>query len=324
LNPTNKPPVKQVAFSILIGLCGFAGAYMPLLLLLMPALLAFVLAAWGGICFAVGTGTAAILTFVLLGAADGVSVLVVFLPAAFIIGRCLSSRKPYRSAVIGSTLALAAGYYCLICLPGILAGESPFLVMEQFFLSMADMLAAQAAPLLESGLILEEDVALMVDMTRSLSLMAPEMTVGSIAILSMGFGLLDVLIARMLTKRSMDLRPMAPFHRWQLSRQYTVISFLALGTALVTYLFKLSNASAVFIAAECVVLLPVVLMGLCFLEFLSKIPGSGGNVRRILTYVCIVLLIPYSLAFLLVIGFIDRLARIRRRVRLPGDGGDTK
>jgi len=94
LNPTNKPPVKQVAFSILIGLCGFAGAYMPLLLLLMPALLAFVLAAWGGICFAVGTGTAAILTFVLLGAADGVSVLVVFLPAAFIIGRCLSSRKP--------------------------------------------------------------------------------------------------------------------------------------------------------------------------------------------------------------------------------------
>ena len=322
MNPTNKPSFKQVALSILIGLMGYVGAYMPILLLLMPALLGFVLAAWGGVCFAFGAATAAALTFGLLGLADGLSVLAVFLPAAFIIGFYLKKKQPYRTAVVAASLALAVGYYCLICLPGVLAGEGPFKLMEDFFLSMAKMLETQAAPLLEAGILLEEDLTLVADMARSMSLMAAEMTVGSIGILSMGFGLLDVLIARMLAKRTVELKPMAPFYRWQLSKQYTVIAFLALGTALFTYLFKLNNAGAVFVAAECVVLLPVVLMGLCFLEFLSKVPGSGGNVRRILTYVCVVLLIPYSLAFLLVIGFIDRAARIRRRVRLPEEKND--
>ncbi len=319
MNLTKKPSFKQVALSILIGLCGFAGAYMPLLLLLMPALLGFVLAAWGGICFAVSAATAAALAFALLGAADGISVLAVFLPAAILIGCFLRNKQPYRSAVIAASLALAAGYYCLICLPGVLEGSGPFKMMEDFFLSMADMLETQAAPLLDAGILLEADLTLMLDVTRSMSLMAPEMTVGSIGILSMGFGLLDVLIARMLAKRTVELKPMAPFHRWQLSRQYTPIAFLALGAALLTLLLKLNNAGAVFVVAECVVLLPVALMGLAFLEFLSRIPGSGGSVRRAITYVCIVLLFPYSLAFLLVIGFIDRALRIRKRVRLPGD-----
>lgn len=320
MNLTKKPSFKQAALSVVIGLMGFAGVYMPILLLLLPAFFGFLLAAWGGICFLIGALTAAVLTFALLGAADALGMLLVFLPAGIIIGFCLHGKKPYRSAVIGASLALALGYYCLICLPGMLSGDGPFYAMEQLFLGMADMIAAQAQPLTEAGLLLEGDVTVIADTIRSMSLLAPEMTVLSLSLLGMGFGFLDVLIARMLAKNAVQLRPMAPFCKWQLSKQYTAINLTAFFAALICLVFGLNNAGAVLVAAECVCVFPMMLMGVCFLEFLSRIPGSGGKVRRILTYVCVALLLPYSLIFLLLMGFLDRVIRIRKRVRIPGDG----
>ena len=96
---------------------------------------------------------------------------------------------------------------------------------------------------------------------------------------------------------------------------YTVLSLLLLGTALVTLLLQLSNAGAVFVFAECVVFLPLMLMGVCFMDFLTRVLRGNGTLRRVLFYACIVLLFPYSTIFLVILGLVDRISKFRRRFR---------
>ena len=315
-------PWKQIAFSILIGLAAIAAAYFPAVLPLYPALLGFILPAWGSVCFAVGLGVSLLGLIACFGVESALFTIAVYLPAAVWLGWGLNGKKPYRTVALGAALALAAGYYCEMCLPSLLAGKEPFAAMEELFLAMANSVSQLGAELTDSALGMGASVESITDTMRAMSLLAPELTCGTIACLGMGFGLVDTVLARRLALPARkDLRPMAPFPLWQLSRSFTFGAAGVVLAALIVTLLNLKNASALLVVAECVLFLPILLMGLCFLDFLTRVfPGNNKTLRRVLAYLCIGLLFPYSAMFLLILGFVDRFSRIRRRF-VPRDGG---
>lgn len=315
-----KPSFKHLLLSVLFGLFAALGAILPESLLLMPAVLGFVWVAWGGICCALSMAAAALSLLVCFGGVETLYALVVFVPASLCIGYCLRGKRPYRTAVVGASAAIAVGYYCLICLPSLLAGNGPFAAAEELFLTLADSFASAGTQLTQSGLIPEGTADTLVETVRALSLIAPELTCFSITALGMCFGLLDVVLVRLMARAAkVALKPMAPFPLWQLSKNYAIGAGVLLAGGLLALLLNLNNAGAVFTIAECVLLLPLLLMGVCLMEFLTHITGGNKVLRRVLFYASIVLLFPYSIIFLLILGVIDRISRLRRRFRPRDD-----
>ena len=319
-----KPTWKRIALSILLGGIAVLGIYADAVFLLLPAVYGFVWAAWGSTCVAAALGTAAVALFACFGGSlDALYALGLFVPASLCVGYCLSNKKPYRTAAISAAAAIAAGCYCLLCLPYIIDGEGPFAGVEEMLLAVADAMKEVGGQLTGSGTgttVAPEAVENVVESIRSASLLAPEITCAMIVASGMAFGLLDVVLARrMAFAAKVELRPMAPFGLWQLSKNYTVSACVLLAAAVVTLLLRLNNASAVLIFAECVVLLPILLMGTCFMDFLTRVTPGNGALRRAISYVCIILLFPYSAVLLLILGLVDRVTRLRRRFRVRED-----
>lgn len=146
-----KPTGKQLALCVLFGLAAVLGVYAETVFLLLPAVFGFAWAAWGGICCAVCIGTAAAALSACFGLTETLYALALFAPASLCVGYCLRFGKPYRVAAVSAAAAITAGYYCLICLPSVLAGEGPFAGMEATLLALADSLEKMGDPLALTG-----------------------------------------------------------------------------------------------------------------------------------------------------------------------------
>ncbi len=305
--------VKFILWSLLIGLgIGLAGTFLTPALLLAPAVLAFLLAAWGPWCAGAALAAALCACGLIGGVPAAGYMAATALPAGLIIGLCLRGKKPYRTAVTASAFALGAALYAMLCLNSILAGEDPFYGMRELLAAVGNSVGEIAA-MMQAG---EETVAAV---TQTMALMkegAAQLTVGYVFIGGMLFGLLDVAFAHALCKKAgLSLKPMAPMPLWQLSKNYTWASLTALVGALAVMLLGLDNADAVFVAAECVVLGPLALMGFCLMDFMTRLGRPGSKGRRIFLYVATLLLLPYSVLLLAAFGLTDRFMKTRRRYK---------
>ena len=130
---------------------------------------------------------------------------------------------------------------------------------------------------------------------------------------SMLGGLLNVIIAKGLCKKfNTDLKEMAPFHKWQLSRSFHKGSLILVAGALIISFTNITNVTAIMMAISLIVIGPYALMGLCFLVFSFKVRRKGRGVI-IASSVMMVMLFPYSLYGLCLMGLADRLMGLRRR-----------
>ena len=180
------------------------GAFMPPLLIPAAAAIGFIGNAYGtlycGIALAVSLGGIAALL--------SSNVLTMLCIAGFVLlssvtlGIGLRKRLPYRLlAVLVAFFALAA-LYLDTALPSLLAGKEPFSGMVELFYQLED--AYKQAGLDISSLQLSTEVL-------------PEVFYGVLIALAEGVGFLTVVLAKWFsTKAKADVRPMAPFVRWQL------------------------------------------------------------------------------------------------------------
>ena len=303
---------KNVLISILIGLgAGAVSCFVPGAVYFAPAFIAFAWAAWGLAPGVAATAAAAAASLAFAGMESGLYILGMFLPSAVAIGVLLAGNKPYRSAVCAGALLVALGSYLSMCLPAIIAGNDPFALVRENFAAWGEFFLESAESML--GADATEAVAESFAMADEL---VPGITVISAGASGMMSGLFSVLIARALVKKTgKETRPMAPFALWQLSRQYTWASFAALVGALAALLASLANADAVFAAAECVVLGPLFLNGICYMDFTIRMVKPRNKGARIIFYVCAALLIPYSIFLLIGLGLLDRFMKTRRNYR---------
>lgn len=180
------------------------GAFMPPLLIPAAAAIGFIGNAYGtlycGIALAVSLGGIAALL--------SSNVLTMLCIAGFVLlssvtlGIGLRKRLPYRLlAVLVAFFALAA-LYLDTALPSLLAGKEPFASIVELFYQLED--AYKQAGLDISSLQLSTEVL-------------PEVFYGVLIALAEGVGFLTVVLAKWFsTKAKADVRPMAPFVRWQL------------------------------------------------------------------------------------------------------------
>lgn len=301
--------IKYVAFGLGLGtLAGLAGCYIPVALYLAPGFFGFALAAWGafGAVPAIAAGFA--VDFLLLGATDALYIASLWLPASLIIGVAVAKKLPWRSAVVFSALALGVASYLNLTLASMLAGNNPFAevtaVMKENAAFFTNQLAA--SPFGQDAEYMQAARSLFADFVDA----TPQIVMVAVCGSAMFFSLIDVVIARGLCKAAKrGLRPMAHFALWQLSKQHGYVSLAAIAGTLAVLLLDLANADAVFAAAACIVFMPLMLMGTCYMEFLLRMTGGKRGLRRAAFYAFTLFLMPYSL---ILTGLMDRMMRVRK------------
>ena len=205
MDKSNSNIFRKMLLALAAGVLSvLGGAFMPPLLIPAAAAIGFIGNAYGtlycGIALAVSLGGIAALL--------SSNVLTMLCIAGFVLlssvtlGIGLRKRLPYRLlAVLVAFFALAA-LYLDTALPSLLAGKEPFAGMVELFYQLED--AYKQAGLDISSLQLSTEVL-------------PEVFYGVLIALAEGVGFLTVVLAKWFsTKAKADVRPMAPFVRWQL------------------------------------------------------------------------------------------------------------
>lgn len=311
--------IKQL---LLPSLLGFGAAVLsmalPLGLCAAPILFAFMGAAWGYLSLGIGLGQACLGIFII--AADQgwdtayiLGLIALFLPSSVILCCFLKQGRSYRSAAGLCAVCTGLALYALLCLPFILEGESPFEYFEAVAASFGEQLTAfaQAEGFAGDALEAVERFAAYARLT------APDAAVMTIVCTAMAMSFTSLLITRALCRAAgVRLRPMAPFHKWQLSRDFVSGCLVLLLGAFVVILLELENASAIAAAVQCIVGGPYALMGVCLLAFGRRQKLRSGAFFTF-SIVLLALMLPYSIYGLSFMGAFDRIFKLRERGARP-------
>ena len=309
----NKLTAKQGLLSAVFGLAaGASVGILPLILMIFPALLGFVGTAWGYGALGIASAAACGVIFgqtATLGLTNCIGYAAMLLSQSFIIAFVFKTKGAYRTAVAYCVFAASLSQYCATCLMPLIELGDPFAHYTEFATYFADALLNSGAELgLEQG-ALDQLGYLAAYMKRC----APDIAVISIVGTSMLGGLLNVIIAKGLCKKfKTDLKKMAPFHKWQLSRSFHKGSLILVAGALIISFTSINNVTAIMMAISLIVIGPYALMGLCFLVFSFKFRKKGRGIIMA-SSIMMLLLFPYSLYGLCLMGLADRLMGIRRR-----------
>ena len=302
--------IKAALAAFGIGAGAMAIAYIfPVGLMLMPALLAFAGTVWGYGALAIAAVTAAGSIIYVAGAVDAgiIGLLVMSIPAGAASAYIFKNKLPYRSAAVIGAFFAALGIYIITCVPALLNGEGPFAYYLQYMAAFGDAVEKTAAQMGIDG----DKAEMLRKMAAYLEYKAPDMAVMAMMCMGMGAGLANVVAARALCRaKGAKLRPMAKFHLWQLSRGFTHGSIVMIIGAIIISALKITNSSAIVTAVECAVAGPYALMGVCLMAFMVKMK-LRGTAFTVISVAAMVLLFPYSLYGLCIIGAADRLFRMR-------------
>ena len=301
--------IKSALAAFGIGAGAMAIAYIfPVGLMLMPALLAFAGTVWGYGGLAIAAITAAGGIIYVAGAVDAgiIGLLVMSIPAGVASAYIFKNKLPYRTAAVISAFCVAVGMYIMTCVPALLNGEGPFAYYLQYMAAFGDAVEKTAAQMGIDG----DKAEMLRKMAAYLEYKAPDMAVMAMMCMGMGAGLANVVAARALCRaKGAKLKPMAKFHLWQLSRGFTYGSLVMIIGAIIISALKITNSSAIVTAVECAG--PYALMGVCLMAFMVKMK-LRGVAFTVFSVAAMVLLFPYSLYGLCIIGAADRLFRMRR------------
>lgn len=302
--------IKAALAAFGIGAGAMAIAYIfPVGLMLMPALLAFAGTVWGYGALAIAAVTAAGSIIYVAGAVDAgiIGLLVMSIPAGAASAYIFKNKLPYRSAAVIGAFFAALGIYIITCVPALMEGEGPFAYYLQYMAAFGDAVEKTAAQMGIDG----DKAEMLRKMAAYLEYKAPDMAVMAMMCMGMGAGLANVVAARALCRaKGAKLKPMAKFHLWQLSRGFTHGSLVMIIGAIIISALKITNSSAIVTAVECAVAGPYALMGVCLMAFMVKMK-LRGTAFTVISVAAMVLLFPYSLYGLCIIGAADRLFRMR-------------
>lgn len=299
---------KILGLLLLVCAMAFAGTYMTPLLMLLPVVLIYLGLCAGAVFTALGCALACAFTW-LAGAQGALYGIFMFLPATLVLMVMSGNKMPHRSTVAALSLCFGTARYMYYCLPALLAGRGAFedisLMLEQvsqLYVSFGNAM----------GVVLPDALpAYIADM-------APQMTMIASIAPAMIFAFLNVLLLHTLgTKTQRPMRPMAPVYEWRLTRESLIgAGILAIG-AIAVKLLSLKYAPAITAAIEVVILGEFAFNGFCYSEFIGAKVLGQSTTRRVLRYAFYILLMPYSLILLGVMGLTDCAFSMRARFTAP-------
>ncbi len=312
-----KLTAKQGIFAAVSGLAaGISIGILPLILMIFPALLGYVGAAWGYGALGIASAAACGVIFgqtAAFGFANCIGYAAMLLCQSFIIAIIFKKKGAYRTAVAYCAFAAALSQYGSTCLMPLIELGDPFAHYSEYAAYFAELMTQAASELALEQAAMEQMEFLAAFMKRS----APDIAVISIVGTSLLAGLLNVIIAKGLCKKfKVSTKAMAPFHKWQLSRSFYKGALILVAGALIMSFTSINNLTAIMMAISLIVMGPYALMGLCFLVFSIKMRKKGRGFIMA-SSILMLLLFPYSLYGLCMMGLADRLFGIRRYAGKP-------
>lgn len=303
-----KISLKLAVLVLLCGILGYIGVYVAPLLMLLPAVLAFLLLQ--------GNLTLSLLALALAcgGAlwADPVNAgysLALFVPAFAALAFYFKRKLSYRGAVAALGLCFSVARYATYCLPSILAGQDAFAQIRELLEQITKMYMSVGEMM---GVTLPESAPVFIGE------MAPQMTMMTAIAPALLFAFLNVLLLRLVCTRSgVELRPMAPYYHWRLSKESLIGAGILVAGAIIVRLMALTYATAISAAIETILVCEFAFNGFCYSDFVAIQILHQSTGRRVFRYVLYLLFMMYGLTFifLAIIGLADCIFSLRARFK---------
>ena len=298
--------------SILIGLGCALGGLLPIIFAVAPGFLAYlgVAGCWGRLLLGAAVFAAALYG---MGGLSALWALGVVVPGAVCLAFMLRRKKSYFDAALYTAGLHAAGLFCLLCLPDILAGRNAYAGIQETFRQIGEMMVQQAQAV-QGQMMGGIDAALLEQAGRQLAASVPFVMPAIICVFGAFAGLISLLCCKGLSRRrGADLKPMAPFCLWRVPKSAVAgMATLAAGLLVCTWL-DVPAMDAVAPACIVVIGAPFLVQGLCLTDFLMRMRRSGCLTIGALVGI-VLLLIPYSILSVTVLGFAEQLLQLRKRI----------
>ncbi len=207
-----------------------------------------------------------------------------------------------------------AGLYAALCLPGVLDGRGAFADIQSAMATAGDLYRAALA---QTPQISQEMAATATEMIDALYEAVPSGFVAVLCVFASVLGLGNLLLFRLFCRRhaEISISPIRPFREWTLPRSLTLGLFTMLIGSLILELAEWEYAVSFAVTVNVLVALPLLLLGLCVVDFFIVRSQKNIALKRALTYTGIGILLRLALYPLVLIGCFDLIFRLRERMR---------
>lgn len=284
----------------------------PVALLIAPALWAYAMCKTKPVSLALFAGVFAVPEIMMLGAFNGACFSLLAIGCAAVLYYMQTKRmsNAYTVAFLSGVALLAL--YALVCLPGILSGEGAFAAAQQLMQESADAFQSllAAVPALPA-----ENAALLTESLDTYIQSVPALVVPALVIVSGVLGLGNFLFFRLFARgKGFAISPLCPFRFWSIPGSLTTGLIVMLVGSLIMGLTGWSHAAALSNTVNAIVGMPLILQGLCVLDFLLSRKADGRVAsRRVLAYLITGVFFALAQTPLIMLGCFDQLFRFRTR-----------
>jgi len=311
-----KPDIKKPSpwWMLLIGALGAGCSYVPLLLLLVPGCMAWLILSRGWLAL-LGAMTITIAgTLAIFGTPYLVFPGIILL-GALCLTILLRRKAPYfQSAMICAALYTVM-FYALICLPGILGGRGAFADLQQIFSQTADQVR------LSGALFPADQIDALLAQLTYIEIQIPIVLPGLLCAVGAVMSLVNLLICKRLCVRTgAPVKDMTLFCFWRAPKSFFIGCIVMLIGCVIGDYMQLPAMDAVWFAVQAIILVPFIVQGLAFLHFwlhLRRAPRPAF----VFLYVLLVLSYPSTLTLLTFLGFLEQLLGLRKRFRYNKPSG---
>lgn len=299
---------------LLAVLSGAAAAVFPAALVIAPALWAYAGARtksyWIALPGAVFAGVA-FYSYTPVSAAglSGAAIL-----AGILVYALLTRRVSNTYTALTLAGVFLAGLYVSVCLPGILEGRGAFADVQAAIGSLFDVYRAAIAQIPNAD---AQAVQLVLELLDANIKAVPDFVVSALCIFAGTLGLGNLLFFRLFCRKhpEIEISRMRAFRDWTLPRSMALGLFALLIGSLILEWTDWAFSQSMTNTVNALVGMPLLLQGLCVVDFLIARSPKNVNVGRALAYAGIGILFGLAQTPLILIGCFDQVFRIRDRMR---------
>lgn len=315
--PIQQEKQRRPLLILLLGmLAGVVGALLPAALCVVPAVWAYAMCRTKPISLVACGGVFLALEMSLLGAFNGAcfAVLAVGCAAALYYMQTKRIGNAYTLAAVSGIASVCL--YALVCLPGILSGEGAFTAVQGV---LDESVAAFRALTDAMGTLPVENADTFYQSLDAYVKMLPTFIVPALCIGGGVLGLSNFLFFRLFCRgKGYSITPLRPFKYWAIPRDLTTGLIVMLLGSFIMSLTGWDYADALSNTVNVLVGMPLLLQGLCVLDFLLSRKADGKETtRRVLTYLVTGLLFVVLQTPLIMLGCFDQVFRFRTRATAP-------
>ena len=291
-----------------------AAVLFPAALVLAPALWAYAGARTKPAWISLPAAVFGVLTLITYGWQSGIGLVFSAAGAAFAVYYLLTRQVSNAYTALSLAGLFLVGLYCAICLPGILSGAGAFAGVQT---AIDEMIAVYRAAVQQLSGVNAETLDFINTYLDAFSEAVPSFLVGALCVGAGVLGLSNLLFFRLFCRKraEVSISPMRAFRYWTMPRSMMLGLFALLIGSLVLEWAGWSYAEGLSSTVDVLVGMPLLLQGLCVVDFFLARAPKRVTSGRVITYVLMAVFFSFLQTPLILLGCVEQIARIRDRMQ---------